>query len=741
MTMKRTILRLAALFFYFILVSCNSAEEYTLYVSPAGNDTWTGTLAERDIEKNDGPLATLEGARNAIRKQIEQGLKKPVNVLIRDGEYALEHTVVFSVKDAGTESSPITYRAYPGEKPVFTGAIPLSNWNECKEDPDGTSEQARGNVWYCDIPGEYRGKWQITSLYDGLDLLNRARSERFEVSDDHIPDMNNVQPKKFRMKEWDGMPLVFSRELKYMNEDIKDWSTPSDIEILISPRNNWLINLLPLDSIDSDKKMAYFAIDPTYTPMPDDHFYVENAIEYLDEPGEWVFDSEEGRIYMWPETSLESADIRAPYLQEFIRVEGVEDQEAVGFINFEGLTFRHGLRDTWQPGDKGIQHDWEMYDKGNAMLRFRHAEDCTVDRCVFESSSGSGVRLDLHCQRITISSNILANLGGTGILLSGYAPGTKDENKFNTVNNNYLHHTGTIYTHSPGIFVAQSGHNLISHNTIHDLGYTAIVISGCRPKFFTLEGLLRNRREWVSSLRMEEVEAYLDMEITPETNLTIDHLEPFFHARENRISDNEIHHVMKVLHDGNAIYFSGMGLNNIAEQNFCHDISRDRGFIRLDDHSAYTRIVNNVGLRTSMMFVMKGPAEYRNNFAINCVRMTNKKWYEHELDNIIFYCTEDNYGKLKKGDHFIFADFKRISNSLVDGGQALEGVEEDIDLLPEDRRGNAEAGLLHSNPMFDEAAFEQKIFRFQPGSPAYKLGIEPIDLSDVGSTLAEETDN
>ena len=44
--------------------------------------------------------------------------------------------------------------------------------------------------------------------------------------------------------------------------------------------------------------------------------------------------------------------------------------------------------------------------------------------------------------------------------------------------------------------------------------------------------------------------------------------------------------------------------------------------------------------------------------------------------------------------------------------------------------------LLYADPMFDEAAMKQKIFRFLPGSPAEKLGIEPIDLSEVGSSLA-----
>jgi hypothetical protein len=52
------------------------------------------------------------------------------------------------------------------------------------------------------------------------------------------------------------------------------------------------------------------------------------------------------------------------------------------------------------------------------VLRFRHAEDCTADNCAFTASSGDGVRMDLHCQRIKVSNSLFAYLGGTGILLT-----------------------------------------------------------------------------------------------------------------------------------------------------------------------------------------------------------------------------------------------------------------------------------------------------------------------------------
>lgn len=721
------------------MLLCNMAAGMTYFVSPNGNDAWSGLVAEANADQSDGPLASLDGARLKVRDAITKDASIPITVLVRGGEYRLLQTVVFSPADAGSKMAPITYKAYPGEKPVFTGGIKLTEWKNAGDDPEECHPNAKGRLWICDLPQELKGKWQITSLYDGTNLLQRARSGELKTSREQFFDGYNVQPKKLnlgRLGYKTGEAISFQRALHYHGADLREWDNLADVEILTSPRNGWLVNYLPLESIDTDNRIATYGIDSTYSLMPNNKYFVENAIDHLDEPGEWVFNSLENRVYLWPTGDPNQMDIRAPYVQEFIRLEGFEDAEPVRFIRFEGITFRHGLRDTWQEGDRSLQHDWEMYDKGNAILRFRHAEDCSVKRCVFEASSGTGVRIDLHGQRIEIADSLFAHLGGTGILLSGYAPGTKDENKNHRIINNYLHHIGTIYTHSPGIFITQSGHNLISNNTIHDLGYNGMVISGCRPGFMKLHSVIPHRREWINSLRMDEIQAHLGQKVTPESMLTIEQLEPLFHARANQIEYNEIYRVMQKLHDGNGIYFSGMGNHNVAKRNYVHDLGGDRGYIRLDDHSGPTTIAENVGVGVRFMFVLKGPCDYQNNFVINCRGLTNSIRAETQLDRCILYAGPSGKPNLKSGEGYIFDQVHRISNSLIYAPGALEGKSLGQDLVPEERRGENEVGMLFADPLFDEEAMNKKIFRFKPGSPAEKLGIKSIDLSNVGSTLA-----
>jgi hypothetical protein len=716
------------------------------YIAPNGNDEWTGNLLEPNADNSDGPLATLNGARMKVREYLSGGIPGQVIVWVRGGEYVLDSTVIFKPEDSGTKEYPIHYRAWSNETPVFTGGKKLTNWKKCNEILPEITDEARGNLWYYELPADFKAVWQITSLYDGNKLLTRSRSEKLKASEKQVLDPYNAQPKDVRGLDWDAEPVVFNREFRYIGDDLKDWKTPSDIEIFLSPKHGWLINLLPLERIDPKSKTAYLAVEPTYGIRPGNEYYVENAIEYLDEPGEWIFDSKEGRVYIWPESPLDEADIRAPFLQEFIRVEGIEDSIPVRFLNFEGLTFRHGLRDTWEPGDKGLQHDWEMYDKGNAILRFRHAEDCSIVQCTFEASSGTGVRFDLYAKRNKVADCIFAHLGGTGMLLSGYGPGLKDENKFNTVTNNYIHHVGTIYKHSPGIFIAQSGYNLISHNTIHDLAYNGMIISGCRPHELVLAKPLRNRREWVSSIRVEEIGPYIE-HITQEMldnwlEFDVSKIEPLLHSRENLIEYNEIYRVMLELHDGNGIYFSAMGKNNRAVRNYFHDIVRSRGYIRLDDVSGYTIITHNVGVRGARMMQIKGPGEIRNNFAIDTELFIARRWCPTEIDNFILYNTPQGKGHFNQYERFpdvnlIYEFFDRVSNSLIYVENPPDELKPGQDIIAPDKRGGANVGMLFADPMFDEEAMKQKIFTFKPGSPAPDLGIEPIDLRSAGSTLAK----
>ena len=113
------------------------------YVSTDGCDDWSGTLAKPNRARTDGPFATLERARDAVRELDATN----VTVLIRGGTYSLRDTVVFGLADSAPKGGRITYTAYPGEEPVFSSGVPITNWRELgRSRPPALSEQAQANV-------------------------------------------------------------------------------------------------------------------------------------------------------------------------------------------------------------------------------------------------------------------------------------------------------------------------------------------------------------------------------------------------------------------------------------------------------------------------------------------------------------------------------------------------------------------------------------------------------------------
>ena len=98
------------------------ARAMDLHVSPEGNDHWSGKLARPNAGRTDGPLATLDGARDRIRRlRSIARIPEPIRVVIADGRYTLSEPFVLEPQDSGMEGLAISYEAAAGARPIFTG--------------------------------------------------------------------------------------------------------------------------------------------------------------------------------------------------------------------------------------------------------------------------------------------------------------------------------------------------------------------------------------------------------------------------------------------------------------------------------------------------------------------------------------------------------------------------------------------------------------------------------------------
>jgi len=436
----------------------------------------------------------------------------------------------------------------------------------------------------------------------------------------------------------------------------------------------------------------------------------------------------------------------APKLLELIRVEGKIDTEGpkdipVRNLHFKGLTFKHAERYTLTKDDAGLQHDWNMLDKDNAMVRLRGAENCKIDECHFLYGGSGAIRVDLHGMNNNISNNHIEHMGGGGILLCGYGPGTKDVNKNNTVYNNNIHHVGEIYWQSPGIFLWNSGGNRVANNLIHDTNYCGLIISGCVIRFF----IESDKREQCRAIRWHEI-GELPKKLTPDV------VRPYWHSRNNIIENNEIHHVMNKLGDGNGIYIRASGPGNIIRRNYIHHLLAETGKqsgIRTDGGQMDVLISENIIFKCrSQGMILKLNNRFENNIIADIFdpRLVYLKIVEGPMQGAsnkqnIFYSLsekstfiaqpkpgkglfgEDSRGRIPATMKDVDSDFNiyycKPDNSLAK--KTLNSLQEN---------DNSDKNSLATDPMFVDP--ENGDFRFKPGSPAIEMGIVPIDISKIG---------
>ena len=678
------------------------------YVATDGEDGNPGT--------EEKPFATLTRARNAVRQLRKAGAKRDVLVLIRGGSYQLCETVVFGLEDSAPEGGATIYAAFPEERPVFSAGIPIEGWKR------------RGNgIWEAELP---TGIESVNSLYDGEGMLPRARGKGF------VPEEEGTR--------W---------TMHYPKGAVPEDLDVVNAELAIVPHYPWAMNVLPIAKADPEARTIEVAVPgtypldrPTFGHFPEGSAWIENVLAVLSEPGEWCVDKQVGKLYLKPRGE-EPGGILAPALTELVRIEGGidcagQEDEPVRNQIFRGLTFAHGDRWPWEREKTGwgLQHDWEMFDRPTAMVRLRGAEGCAFEGCRFAHAGGTGIRLDLHCRGNRIEGNLIEHVGGVGILLAGYGPGTKDVNRENEVVDNHVHHVGRLLWSSPGIFVWQSGGNRVEHNLVHHTAYTALVVSG------RIVWKRDGEAECARTIRWEEVDRRFPEK--PE-RLSWHQREQFLHGRDNLIGFNEVHHAMQILGDGNCVYISGTGGRNVVRNNFLHDVDsyNMNASIRCDDDQHDAVIENNVVFRNcGEGFISKGNNRVVNNiFADIRSRTLEGIENKHQRGYIVFPYGEPHNSLIQRN---IFVS-REAGQQIITHGPGRQGggylwdCEADANLywntedpewaeefLEEMREKGVEIRSIAADPGF--ADLDSGDFRLRENAAARAIGFVEIDLSRMG---------
>ena len=128
----------------------------TVFVAVNGSDSWSGLLAEPNSERTDGPLATLDAACRAARKQ---GAGEPRKVVAAAGQYLLAEPLLLTAADAG-----LTVEAVPGADVHLYGGKKITGWTK-----DGEK------FYSATLSGVKEKEWDFRALVVNGIFCTRAR--------------------------------------------------------------------------------------------------------------------------------------------------------------------------------------------------------------------------------------------------------------------------------------------------------------------------------------------------------------------------------------------------------------------------------------------------------------------------------------------------------------------------------------------------------------------------------------
>lgn len=457
-----------------------------VYVSPSGDDMNDGTVAS--------PKATLTSAlRQAreMRRLNAPGIENGITIHLASGTYGLYEPVFVRPEDNGTATSPTVIKGENGA--VLSGGVEVKGWRK------------EGKFWVADAP-QFNGRpLDFRQLWVNGKKAVRARD----------------------VEDFEKMARIISNDKK--NRVL--WVPASAVKKIKGAKypemvlhEMWCVANLRIKSIeiqgdsaavrfhDPESRIQFEHPWPSPMVTTDGHnsaFYLTNAKELLDRPGEWYHDIDTRKIYYMPMPGEKISTAVVPAIETLVNVEGTLDRP-VRDVRFENISFEYT---TWmRPSEKGhvpLQAGMYMTDGYKLKPKIDRPQNHKLDNqgwlgrpaaavtvsgadnidflgCTFEHLGSSGLDYVEGTDGGLVEGCLFRDIAGSGIVAGSFSPAslethlpydpadTREIVRNLTISNNLITDVTNEDWGTLGIAAGYVRGINIDHNEICDVSYSGI---------------------------------------------------------------------------------------------------------------------------------------------------------------------------------------------------------------------------------------------------------------------------